>query len=168
MNATAVPAGRTLHLVDLENVLGDPWATGPDVAGAYEATLRAGRHQRGDLVVVAANRWLLAELGLVPHTSCQLLVASGPDGADRALLGWAEPGWIVARFDRLVVASGDGIFAELVRVVGACGRRVDVVRGRGGVAKQLGGAAVRVARVRVPAKARVHHRRVARVRGRRS
>lgn len=72
---------RSLHLIDLENLLGDPWAKGPVVGETYEAALAAGGYRSGDLVFVAANRWMLGELGFVAHTPCQLLVAHGEDGA---------------------------------------------------------------------------------------
>lgn len=137
MSATDVPTGRALHLVDLENVLGDPWATGPAVVDAYEAVLHAGDHRAGDLVVVAVNPWMFPTLAFAAHTPCELRVGRGHDGCDLELLGWGAPDWIVRRFDRLAVASGDGIFAELVDAVRAAGRAVDVVYGRGGVSRRL-------------------------------
>jgi hypothetical protein len=152
MSATDVPAGRALHLVDLENVIGDPWATGPGVAEVYETVLTTGRHLLGDLVVVAANRWLLAELGFVAHTSCQKVVAHGPDGADLALLAWADAPWIVRRFDRLVVASGDGIFAAVVRGARDGGLEVDVVFGGGAVSNRIRALDAALLPVTVPAK----------------
>ena len=128
---------RSLHLIDIENLLGDPWLTGPVVGETYEAALAAGGYRNGDLVYVAANRWMLGELGFVAHTPCQLLVAHGEDGADLALLAQAPPEWVVKRFDRLVIASGDHIFAARANTVRAKGVLVDVVRGVGGVSKDL-------------------------------
>ena len=163
MSATDVPAGRALHLVDLENVIGDPWATGPGVAEVYETVLTTGGHRAGDIVVVAANRWLLAELGFVAHTSCQKLVAHGPDGADLALLDWADASWIVQRFERLVVASGDGIFADVVRAARDAGLEVDVVFGGGAVSNRIRALDAVLLPVAVPAKCRRSYRRAAKV-----
>jgi hypothetical protein len=137
MSATTIPVGRTLHLIDIENLLGDPWVTGARVAEAYEAALRAGGYRTGDLVFVAANRWMLAELGFAAQTPCRMLVASGADGADLALLAQAPPDWVAKRFDRLVIASGDGIFAARAAAAHALGVYVDVVGGIGGVSKKL-------------------------------
>jgi hypothetical protein len=137
MSATTIPAGRTLHLVDIENLLGDPWATGPRVATAYEDALAAGGYREGDLVFVACNRWMVRELAFVPHTQCRLLVAHGADGADLALLAQAAPEWVAKRFDRMVVASGDGIFAARARACAELGVQVEVVRGASSVSKQL-------------------------------
>jgi hypothetical protein len=164
----AIPTERALHLIDLENLIGDPWATGPGVAETYERALAAAGHAPGDLVVVAANRWLLAELGFVAHTSCQMLVAHGRDGADLALLGWGNPEWIAGRFARLVVASGDGIFGDAVARAHALGVRVDVVHGGGALSKRLRRPDTGVVRIVVPAKCRRPHRRAARVKGARA
>ena len=158
MSATDVPTGRALHLVDLENVLGDPWATGPAVVDAYEAVLHAGDHHAGDLVVVAVNPWMFRTLAFVAHTPCELRVGRGHDGCDLELLGWGSPEWIVARFDRLAVASGDGIFATLVDAVRDAGRAVDVVFGRGGVSRRLQRDDVRLLPVPVPLPAPVTDR----------
>jgi hypothetical protein len=148
--ATAARLPRALHLVDLENVVGDPFVKGRAVADVYETVLTAGGHRTGDLVVVAANPWMLTELGFVAHTPCQLIAARGRDGADRALLGWARADWIVTRFDRLVVASGDGIFGSMVRAVRDAGVRVDVVHGGGRLSKLLRTAGVELVPVPVP------------------
>lgn len=129
--------GRSVILVDLENVLGDPWASGPAVAAAYEAVLIAAGHVPGDLVVVAANRWLCAELGTVAHTPCGLLPASGPDGADLALLDWVRTGDALGRCGRLVVASGDHLFSAVADEAEGRGVAVTIVRGVGGVARVL-------------------------------
>jgi hypothetical protein len=166
MSATTIPAGRALHLVDLENLLGNPWATGARVAEAYEAALVAGRHRPGDLVYVAANRWLLAELGFVAHTPCRLLVASGPDGADLVLLEQAQPTWVAERFDRLVIVSGDGIFASVAHAARASGLQVDVVRGASKVSRRLQGLCPKIERVAVPRSPSRSHR-VVKVKGRR-
>ncbi len=129
--------GRSVVLIDLENVIGDPWATGPAVVEAYEAVLEAAGHVPGDLVVVAANRWLCAELGTRPHTPAQILTASGPDGADLALIGWVREWDALGRCGRVVVASGDHAFAGVAAEAERRGMAVLVVRGRGAVAGVL-------------------------------
>jgi len=129
---------RALVLVDLENVVGDPWATGPEVVEAYESVLVAAGHRGGDLVVVAANRWMLAELGTRAHTSAQLLVGHGPDGADLALLDWVAS-WpaVFERCGRVVVASGDGIFATVAAEANLSGVAVSVVSRPASLSRRL-------------------------------
>src|SRR5262245_44562750 len=104
MSATTFPAGRTLHLIDIENLLGSPFVKGSRVAAAYEDALRAGGYRQGDLVFVACNPAMWRELAFAPHTQCRMLVAHGADGADLALLAQAAPEWVAKRFDRMVVA----------------------------------------------------------------
>jgi hypothetical protein len=137
MSATTIPAGRTLHLIDIENLLGSPRVTGPQVAAAYERALAAGAYREGDLVYVAANPWMWRELAFAPHTPCRMLIAHGEDGADLALLAQAAPEWVVKRFDRLVIGSGDGIFAARAEAIADLGVEVEVVCGVGHMSKKL-------------------------------
>jgi hypothetical protein len=137
MSATTIPAGRTLHLVDIENLIGDPFATGPRVAVAYETALTAGGYRDGDLVYVASNPWMWRELAFAPHTPCRMLIAHGEDGADLALLAQAAPEWVAKRFDRMVIGSGDGIFAARAEAVADLGVEVEVVCGVGHMSKKL-------------------------------
>jgi len=156
MSATDVPTGRALHLVDLENVLGDPGATGPEVVDTYETVLARGLHRAGDLVVVALNPGLAPHFAFADHTPCQLFVRRGPDGADLALLGWGSPELVARRFHRLVVASGDGIFAGIVRALREFGLRVEVLYGNGRVSRHLHCSGVPLVRVPVGARADDH------------
>lgn len=124
--AAAAAGVRTLHLVDLENVVGDPF---PDVAVARAALLdcleRTG-WQDGDHVCVAGNPWVLTPIAFDPPVPMRALPARGVDGADLALLATADARFVARRFERLVVASGDHIFRDLVADVLAAGRRVVV------------------------------------------
>ena len=55
------------------------------------------------------------------------MVRSGVDGADRALLSVVENEGIAVRFEGVVIASGDGIFAEAAALFAGCGLSVTVV-----------------------------------------
>ena len=122
-----VPAGRSLHLVDIENLMGGP-------RGGPAALLRAVSDYReaapvvvGDHVVVGTN----PQLGVVAHASwpsARLVIRGGPNGADMALLAEVENDrWVAARYDRIVVGSGDGVFAEVARTFRRYGLAVGVV-----------------------------------------
>ncbi len=52
--ATAT-ATRTLHLVDLENLVGDPYADGETAIAVLDRYLELAHWQAGDLVHVAVN-----------------------------------------------------------------------------------------------------------------
>ena len=130
-------ACRGLHLVDLENLLGDPWARGPCVGRGLDQYLQRAGFHAGDLVFVAGNPWLMAELGwsqldaagrlLSGRVDCHRFAARGPQGADNKLLEAAPLAWVARRFDRLVVGSGDGVFADRLAAVRASGLSVQVV-----------------------------------------
>jgi hypothetical protein len=78
--------GRALHLVDVDNLLGDPrQATPASVAATLAAYRQAVRVAPADLVVVATNPGLALVVGLA-WPGPLLRTARGPDGADLALL----------------------------------------------------------------------------------
>lgn len=129
--------GATLHIVDIENLAGDayppPWAA----RWALTAYGQVSGHRTGDLAYVAANRYLLAGIGFHKPFSCQLRTASGPDGADLALIDAAPSSWVGTRFRRLVVGSGDHAFVPLAVDALEAGLEVVVVARRGTVAREF-------------------------------
>jgi hypothetical protein len=127
--------GRTLHLVDVENLLGDPHSSEAAVRMVL-ARYRRMHLRSGDQVVIAANPQMGVKAKMAwPEALVRWAV--GPDGADNALLAEAQPDDIARRFDRLVVASGDHIFAQLVKDVKARGVAVLVVHRRGSLSNDL-------------------------------
>ena len=109
-----VPAGRALHLIDIENLMGGP-LQGLEALGAasdaYRELVGVGPQ---DHVVVACNQ-ALALSAKFEWEKSRVLIGHGPDGADMALLRQLQSlEWVAARYDRVVVGSGDGIFAEVV------------------------------------------------------
>ena len=81
-----VPAGRALHLVDIENLMGGPEAGTVALHQAVSDYRDAVPMTDGDHVVIGAN----PQLGAVAKAcwqSARLVVGGGPDGADTALLG---------------------------------------------------------------------------------
>jgi hypothetical protein len=131
-----LPAGRTLHLVDLENLVG---GSGVDVdevdlvLGRYEQVVRVrpGDHRivacARRLVFPAKDRW----------RGALVKAAHGVDGADRALLAEAAPAFVRRRYDQVVVARGDPRFAPLGAELDAAGVDVCVVSRRDALAQRL-------------------------------
>ena len=107
--------GRSLHLVDIENLVGEPtlWRPGR-IKATFDAYLQTATWRPGDSLVIAANpsfmKMLAFDLVGMAHRP---LCAWGKDAADQLLLG-AVPADVGARFGRLVVGSGDHAFASLV------------------------------------------------------
>lgn len=110
------PAGRTLHLVDLENLLGDDRLAEHGEAGLAEY-LRLACWAPGDHVIVAAHPELVRQIGFAPPVPCNLHATCGPDAADEMLLGLISVEQTIARYERLVIGSGDGIFFDRAREV---------------------------------------------------
>jgi len=119
--------GRTLHLVDIENLIGGPFQGLSAILDArhnYRQLVGIGPN---DHIVVACNGKLAVTVRLIWNQG-QLIVGNGPDGADLALLRQLEdPHWIAGRYDRVVVGSGDGIFSEAVSKLAQLGIAAGVV-----------------------------------------
>lgn len=116
--------GRTLHLVDVENLAAGSCATAQEVCAAldgYRATITV---EEQDHVVIASGQ-ALAFAAKDAWPQARLVVGHGVDGADRALLAATDPAFVARRFDRVVVASGDHAFCGLVSALRA--RHVAVV-----------------------------------------
>jgi len=139
---------RTLHLVDVDNLLGDPrQATPASVAAILAADRHAVRVAPADLVVVATNPGLALDVGLA-WPGPLLRAARGPDGADLALL--ADLGDLMAagafpcRFSRVVIGGGDHIYEPAARRLTAAGTQVVVVSRPDALARRLRASASRV------------------------
>lgn len=123
---TGASGPRALHLVDLENLIGGPrraerWFQ-PTVR-AYEAVAPV---RAWDQVVAAADVTLRRRT-IFEIPRWRYVAGYGPEGADRALLREAPPEWVSARFERLVIGSGDHAFVPLATQVRAAGTEVVVV-----------------------------------------
>ena len=107
------PAGRRLHVVDVENLLGTGRPLPAQLgwcARTYRDVVEVGPD---DLVVVASSPFLGVAVGRC-WRSCRLVVGHGPDGADHALLRVLTDERVDRRFPEVIVASGDGIFTDQV------------------------------------------------------
>lgn len=127
-------AGRCFHLVDIENLAGGPHAS---VYGAtahlYRGVTRCGLN---DLVVVGCDKsGTLAAADAFPGR--QVVVGTGPNGADRALLGAIDQRVLHDRFDTLVIGSGDHAFAFVAASARAAGLTTVAVVGEGQLSRAL-------------------------------
>ena len=127
---------RRLHLVDIENLAGDPLPSLGQIRGAlalYAGCLAFGAM---DQVEVASSHLtvLNAALGW-PHAHYR--ARSGPDGADLALLDVLRHENIAKRFTDVAIASGDHLFADEAARLAAQGVWVTVVSRRRSLSRQL-------------------------------
>lgn len=127
--ASHVPPGRSLHLVDIENLMSGPLRGRFALEAASRSFRELASVQPHDHALIGVN----PKLGFETK-SCWpdglVLLGSGPDGADRVLLDAVRDlTWVAERYDRIVIGSGDGIFARFAQGVRKFGVPVIVVSG---------------------------------------
>lgn len=140
-------AGRSYHIVDLENLCGAGLPAAPAAPAATAALERYVAAGMGacDFGVVAVNRSTLRRLAFVlPRALRWVAAGTGPDAADTALLGAVDARLLARRFERVVIGSGDGAFADLAATLKAAGVDVVVVTWPGQLSAKLATAASRV------------------------
>jgi len=127
---------RRLHLVDIENLAGDPRPSLRQVRqalGLYTGGLAFGAM---DQVEVASSHLTLLNAALGwPHARYR--VRSGPDGADLALLDVLRHENVASRFTHVAIGSGDHLFAEEAARLAAKGVWVTVVSRPRSLSRQL-------------------------------
>lgn len=105
--------GRSMHLIDIENLCGSSHLTLDQVRTARQRYVDTGLCREGDLVVVASSRgnFLSSAYG---WPSARYLTRDGMDGADLCLAEVISEERLPSRFEKVVVASGDGGLAPFV------------------------------------------------------
>jgi hypothetical protein len=104
---------RSLHLIDVENLVGGSRVGVDAVAPAFEAYRRTVTVGPEDHVVLGTGTEL-AFASKAAWPGALLRIGKGIDGADRALLSALAPDFIASHYHRLVVGSGDHAFAPMV------------------------------------------------------
>jgi hypothetical protein len=118
---------RTLHLVDLENLVGDPRANGATALATFDSYLELAHWHHDDHVILASNPAFISRVMYDLPVPASVHCARGADGADVMLLSLAPTELVTKRYVRLVIGSGDGIFAARAATVRERGVGVDVV-----------------------------------------
>lgn len=113
--ASPVVATRRLHLLDADNLIGDPRVTDPGVIGrCFRDYCSVAGHRPGDHVVVGTGcngvHALAVQQAWQP---ARVVRRSGPDGADLALIEAATVEAERHRYTHFVIGSGDHRFADL-------------------------------------------------------
>lgn len=143
--APAAPAPRTLHMVDLENLIGDPVADADVALEALTDYLFTVGWAEGDQILLSVNAILMRKVmvGLPPLPMNLSIARRGRDGAERALVSKVTPDFVARRYERLSIGSGDGFFTEFASEVRAAGCEVVVVSRQGSINWRLYTAASR-------------------------
>ena len=112
---------RTIHFLDVEYLGCGPLVTAADIERVLARYRRLVGLGPADLAIGAASRWVYPRIAFDCPSCVRLLLAgTGPDAADHRLLDEARIADLT-RFDRVVVASGDHIFAALVDLAHCAG-----------------------------------------------
>ncbi len=132
-----VPQGRTLHVIDVENLMGGPFAGLSNMQASADSYREQIVLLPQDHLVVAVNPKLA-----IQARQCwpegKLVTGGGPNGADRALLAeLTDFDWIASHYDRVVLGSGDGIFEDAASSLVALGIAVGVASRRRSLAHAL-------------------------------
>jgi len=131
------PTGRRLHLIDADNLAGSGYPTIAEVREVHDAYRTAVVAGPLDHTIIACSHMTGVSVGL-EWPGAQLLWRSGPDGADLALLeAVGRIGDVSRRFAGVVLGSGDGIFAPLIRSIRRAGTPATVAWGRGAISREL-------------------------------
>jgi hypothetical protein len=138
----ALARGRRLVVVDIENIVCGACLTAAPVRWAKRVLTDMLHLRETDHVVVGTSHIGLLQVGCNwPHI--RLEVRSGRDGADLALLEVLDEN-VPARFERIALASGDGIFSAKISELAAQGVPTTVVGDRRSIARSLRMAASQV------------------------
>lgn len=142
--------GRALHWVDIENLAGNPAADADRITRIWAAYRGGVPISKSDHVVVAScSQFAKTAWFVLPATGIQRRVRDGADGAELALLDEFDVEATARRFDRLVIASGDGRFTEAALTARAAGLHVHHVVGLSQPARRLTAAVTTHSRLRL-------------------
>lgn len=121
-------SGPRLVLWDVENWNGDPNADPLQVARQFTLTKDALGLTRDDYVVLGMSHFTADRCSFVfPTNQVALVVRSGPNGADTALIEAADLAALSKHFKTLMVISNDHLFAELAKQANALGMTTWIV-----------------------------------------
>lgn len=124
--AAPEPAGRTLHLINIENLVAGQVAEA-NLATAWRAYQRRFPINDGDQVRIACSSATAALVGFTIPTGRQLLIgANTRNGADHALIDSVDVAFTADRFEQVILASGGHIFAPLAAALAGAGCPVTV------------------------------------------
>lgn len=127
---------RTLHLIDIENLMGGTDFTVDEAARLEDVYAPIAEVASGDFTVMASSH-MAAPAAWFGWPNARRLLQSGPDGADLALIDVMMAEDVHRRFDRVVIASGDGIFSDPCAWLQEVGCSVTVVTRREALSRRL-------------------------------
>ncbi len=144
---------RSLHLIDLENLCGSGLPPKSLIARVWR-TYRYGVATSPEDHYIVGSSHGFASLAwfVLPDQGIQRVVRSGKDGGELAILAEVDIAHAASRFDRIVIASGDGMFTEAAATAREHGLHVHQVSGLGKCSRALAATAHTHSRLRLAGK----------------
>jgi hypothetical protein len=134
--------GRRLVVVEIENIARGALRTRAHASWARRLITEAVALERDEQVIVGVSHGsVLVTWAAWPET--RIVTAPRPGGVQRALLEILQGERIAGRFDKLVLASGNGIFADAIAELGGDGVEVTALAWPESCSKRLRMAAAR-------------------------
>lgn len=141
---------RSLHLIDLENLCANGFPTEELIAKVWHTYRYGVPNSPEDHYIVGSSHLFASRAWFVlPTQGIQRCVRSGKDGGELAILARFDLDHTVARFDRLVIGSGDGMFAASAKMARNCGLHVHQVSGLAACSRALSSVAHSHSRLRL-------------------
>ena len=132
------PTPRTLHLLDVENLAGGTDASEVDLMGWLPEYRVAADWATEDLACAACSNFVFRAVAFdLPEGIERIAAGGGADAADLAIIDRHPAPWMADRFTRVVIGSGDGIFADLARQLRYLDTEVWVVSKRRSLSRAL-------------------------------
>lgn len=129
---------RALHLIDIENLSQTMILTEQLVTEVKREYFLATRPNPEDIFVVGVSHFNLAAASFGWGSGiANYLVRSGDDGADLALLELLSDTSTLNRFNKVVIASGDGIFFQSSQILAKKGIETSYVARKDCVARSI-------------------------------
>ena len=127
---------RTLHCIDAENLSGASFVSAQRLAATYVSYREHVNIGPMDQTIVSTSHFNALTVGTV-WPEGRFRWRSGENGADLELISAVKDQVQQSKFDHVVIASGDGIFGDLVVWLKAQGIRVTVVGIPGAISHNL-------------------------------
>ncbi len=120
---------RSLHIVDIENLVGDTHQAGDryDFEHALASYAAAATMRPQDQVLLGCHPGLIFTAQKILGSRGRIFTGAGADGADLALLRASDAQFIANRYHLVTIGSGDHIFAPLATELRELGIKLTVV-----------------------------------------
>jgi len=127
---------RTAYFLDLDNLAGTGQPSADEIHRVLDQFEHVYKPCQSDQVYCAGTA-ISAYHCADYRPNYRVAVGRGKDGADQCLLELGDPDHVSRRFQRVVIGSGDGIFASIAREYTSRGMRVELLVGKGALANNL-------------------------------